>query len=85
MALKIFPGEFMPNKITNEIENNMIALYNSLSEKDRRRYAGVEAKKLGHGGIAYIASLFMCDEKTISKGIAELEDENKMKSLSIRL
>jgi len=25
-------------------------LYGSLSEKDRRRYAAVEAEKLGHGG-----------------------------------
>jgi len=75
----------MPHKNTNDIENSMIALYNSLSEKDRRRYAGVEAKKTGHGGVAYIAALFMCDEKTISKGMAELEDKNKMKSLSVRL
>ena len=47
-----------------ELENNMKSLYNSLSEKDRRRYAAIEAKKLGHGGIRYIATLFDCDEKT---------------------
>jgi len=28
----------------------MKRLHDSLSEKDRRRYAGVEAKKLGYGG-----------------------------------
>ncbi len=36
-------------------------LYNSLSEKDRRRYAAVEAKKIGYGGLVYIATLFECD------------------------
>ena len=29
-------------------------LFDSLSEDDRRRYAAVEATKLGHGGIEYI-------------------------------
>ena len=32
------------------IEHHMRMLYQSLSEKDRRRYAAVEAEKLGHGG-----------------------------------
>jgi hypothetical protein len=36
------------------IERQMANCYGSLSEKDRRRYAAVEAAKLGHGGIAYI-------------------------------
>lgn len=39
---------------TEEHEQEMTSLYDSLSEKDRRRYAAVEAKKLGHGGIKYI-------------------------------
>jgi hypothetical protein len=49
--------------------------YESLSEKDRRRYAAVEAVKLGHGGVEYIAGLFRCDPKTIEHGrrdVAEL-------------
>jgi hypothetical protein len=29
----------------------MVKIYNSLGEKDKRRYAAIEAKKLGHGGI----------------------------------
>jgi hypothetical protein len=33
-----------------EIEEQMKNLYQSLSEKDRRRYAAIEAKKLGFGG-----------------------------------
>ena len=40
-----------------EIERVMKRLFDSLGEKDRRRYAAVEASKLGHGGIEYIARL----------------------------
>lgn len=34
-----------------QIERQMKLFYDSLSEKDRRRYAAVEAAKLGHGGV----------------------------------
>ena len=66
------------------IAKNMQLLYNSLSEKDRRRYAAVEAEKLGHGGIAYIADLFGCNEKTIRKGMQELQDKDSMQQPRIR-
>ncbi|REK23794.1 MAG: hypothetical protein DWQ42_14475 [Planctomycetota bacterium] len=51
----------------------MVNLYGSLSEKDRRRYAAVEAAKLGHGGLAYIAELFACDPGTIRHGRQDVE------------
>jgi hypothetical protein len=51
-----------------DVEARMKALYESLSEKDRRRYAAVEADKLGHGGVAYIAGLFDCHVNTIRRG-----------------
>jgi hypothetical protein len=57
-----------------EVETKMKRLYGWLSEKDRRRYAAVEAAKLGHGGIEYIAKLLSCDPKTIRQGLKELED-----------
>ena len=50
------------------VEGHMKAFYESLSEKDRRRYAAVEAEKLGHGGVEYIAHLFECDPKTVEHG-----------------
>lgn len=56
-----------------EVEKHMFHLYRSLSEKDRRRYAAVEAEKLGHGGVAYIADLFRCDPDTIEQGRADVE------------
>ena len=34
-----------------EIEHTMQRYYHSLSEKDRRRHATIEAIELGHGGI----------------------------------
>ena len=55
-----------------ELEEQMRSLYGSLSERDRRRYAGVEASKLGHGGITYIAGVLGCDPKTVRRGQAEL-------------
>ena len=48
-------------------------MYDSLSEKDRRRYAAVEAEKLGHGGVQYIAGLFGCDPHTIDHGAQDIE------------
>ena len=56
-----------------EIERVMKRLFDSLREHDRRRYAAVEATKLGHGGVDYIACLLGCDPKTIRQGQAELE------------
>jgi hypothetical protein len=58
---------------SSSVERMMRRLYGSLNERDRRRYAAVEAAKLGHGGIEYLARLLGCDAKTIRQGIAELE------------
>ena len=67
-----------------DLEKDIKTVFNSLSEKDRRHYAGIEAKKLGHGGIAYISALLGCDEKTINRGIRELSDETSMNLENIR-
>jgi hypothetical protein len=48
-------------------------VYDSLSEKDRRRYAAAEAIKLGYGGVAFIARLFECSRESIDHGIEELD------------
>lgn len=59
---------------SNEVETKMKRLFGWLSEKDRRRYAAVEATKLGHGGVEYIARVLSCDPKTIRQGLKELEE-----------
>ena len=56
-----------------DIERAMRRLYDWLSEKDRRRYAAVEALKLGQGGVEYLARLLQCDPKTIRQGLQDLE------------
>lgn len=56
-----------------DVERWMVNFYGSLSEKDRRRYAAVEAAKLGHGGKAYLAGLFGCDPDTIAAGERDVE------------
>lgn len=57
-----------------DVETKMQRLFGWLSEKDRRRYAAVEAAKLGHGGVEYVARLLSCDPKTIRQGLKELEE-----------
>ncbi len=50
----------------------MRSFYDSLSEKDRRRYAAIEVAKLGHGGAEDIASVLGCDPKAIRHGQHDL-------------
>ncbi len=45
----------------------------TLSEKDRRRFAAIEAVQRGYGGSAYIAGVLGCSTKTIERGIKELD------------
>jgi hypothetical protein len=61
-------------RYSTEVERAMRALFDSLSERDRRLYAAAEALKLGHGGVCYLAGLFGCSERTIRRGIAELAE-----------
>ncbi len=58
---------------SSEIEHSMRMFHDSLSEKDRRRYAAIETAKLGHGGTEYIATLLGCDPKTIRQGQQDLD------------
>ena len=57
------------------IELKMQRLFKTLSEKDKRRYAAIEAEKLPHGGTDYISKLFGIDPKTIRRGTEELESQ----------
>ncbi len=57
------------------VEHAMINFYQSLNEKDRRRYAAVEAIKLGHGGQSVIAKILDLSRKTIAKGIKEIKGD----------
>ena len=67
-----------------QTEQRMRDFFQSLNERDRRRYAGLEASKLGHGGISYISEVFGCDRKTVSKGIDEILDPPELDPSRIR-
>ncbi len=54
------------------VEQKMKEFYETLSEKDKRRYAGIEAMKLGRGSVTYINRILGCSQKTITKGLKEL-------------
>ena len=56
-----------------DIEQLLRQYAQSLSEKDRRRFAALEAIKLGHGGIRYIAKVLACDPQTVKDGMQELK------------
>lgn len=67
-----------------EVEQQMQRFYSSLSEKDRRRYAAVEAIKLGWGGLSYIGQLLNCDDEAMQLGKRELEEEEALSDGRVR-
>lgn len=66
------------------IEHQMQRFYQSLTEKEQRRYAALEALKLGHGGKTSIRDLLGCEYKTQARGLHDLQDEAAMKLPGIR-
>ncbi len=61
-----------------ETEALMQSHCKQLSEKDCRRYAAVEALKLGYGGKSYTARLLGISRTRLNNGIAELTDPEKL-------
>jgi hypothetical protein len=55
------------------IEERMRRFAETLSERDRRRFAALEAARLGHGGVEYIAEVLGCSTRTIERGADELD------------
>lgn len=54
-------------------EEQTRAFFNTLSERDQRRFAALEARRLGWGGIGYVAGVLGCSTRTIQRGIEELD------------
>lgn len=69
---------------TEEIEEKMVKYYHSLSEKERRRYAAIEAEKLGYGGMSYIVRLFGCRPETVKRGCDDLKSRDLNNSRRMR-
>jgi hypothetical protein len=64
--------------IIKAIEGKYIELLDDLDERGRRRWAAVEARALGHGGIAAVARATGLSDRTIRTGLKELDDPNPL-------
>jgi len=67
-----------------EIEQKMRAFFETLNEKARRGYAGIEAIKLGHGGQKYISNVLGCHPQTVMVGIDEITNGTETPEKRIR-
>lgn len=59
--------------IIDAIRDKFVALLDDLDERGRRRWAAVEAKALGRGGITAVARATGLSDRTIRTGLAELD------------
>jgi hypothetical protein len=56
-----------------EVEKQTREVFDTLNEKDKRRFAAIQAKQLGHSGMKYISEILGISVSTIGRGIAERE------------
>ena len=61
------------NQFDDVTAQRVYDFYHTLSEKDARRFAAIESKRLGRGGVPYLAKLFGCSTRRIERGITELD------------
>ena len=59
--------------IDEATQGHMRSFYGTLSERDQRRYAALEAKRFGHGGVKHISEILGCSTRTITRGLNELD------------
>src|SRR6267142_1584805 len=64
--------------IIEGIRDKYIELLNDLDERGRRRWAAVEARALGRGGITVVAWATGLSDRTIRTGLKELEDPDPL-------
>jgi hypothetical protein len=55
------------------VESQTRNVFHTLNEKDKRRFAAIQARQLGRGGITYISNLLDISESKICRGIDELD------------
>lgn len=60
--------------IVEAIEGKYLQLLDDLDERGRRRWAAIEARALGHGGIAAVSRATGLSPVTIRAGLRELDD-----------
>lgn len=76
----------MPDaQVVTWISEKYTAIQSDLDERARRRWAAAEARSLGWGGIVAVSAATGVSEKTIRRGVAELDDPNAASSDRQRL
>ena len=65
-------SDSVENVLTQVIQEKFAAIESLLNERTRRRWAAVEARALGRGGIARVAEATGLSRATISAGLQEL-------------
>ena len=58
--------------------------FKSLNERQRRHFAALEAKHLGHGGIKIVCECFGIDPVTVRTGLRELLEKEELPNDRIR-
>lgn len=66
--------------IIDGIRVKYIELLDDLDERGRRRWAAVEARALGRGGITAVASATGLSDRTIRTGLRELDNPNALET-----
>lgn len=58
--------------------------FSTLNERQRRHFAAIEAKQLGHGGIKEVSEQLGISVVTIRQGISELEVQEVLPAGRVR-
>ena len=71
----------MKQVISSDIKKEF---FDKLDERQKRRYAAIEALSLGHGGQCAVQRAFGISRKTIIKGISEIKQGSGVPENRIR-
>lgn len=58
--------------------------FSTLNERQRRHFAAIEAKEIGHGGIKIVSEAFDISVVTIRLGVTELETKEQLPEGRVR-
>lgn len=67
-------------KVVKWVREKFTAMAPQLDERGRRRWAAIEAKSLGWGGISAVAKATGMSDRTIRTGIQELTEEQELEN-----
>lgn len=71
-------------KNQSSVKKKFNALKHALDEQCIRLWSATEAKEIGHGGIKILAEVTGLSEKTIKRGIDEIDQKGKNKKLELK-